>query len=208
MIDIKSEVKLAFTQNKIAILTSTAIFFVSLILGFLLTSSLNSIFDPIVQDLTNKVETGVVQLTFQDIFLNNIRIVFRMFCTGLIFCLSAVILSFNGFFVGYFMGRYDDLFRVLLLTVPHGIFEFPSCILATAAGFVLFVYVCKVFKSLITQKDVSLTDRIYNSFIDNIDKIKHALILFVISMILMVIAGIIEVYVTIPFSKFVLSIFG
>ena len=82
---IKKEVKLAFTENKFAIIASILIFFISLILGYVFEPNLYSYLNPIVEDLTHKVETGVVQLTFNDIFFNNIIIVLQMFIYGLFF---------------------------------------------------------------------------------------------------------------------------
>ena len=94
-----NEVKRAFSENKLAIIASIAILFISLILGYVLQPNLDSYLNPVVDDLTQKVETGVIQLTFQDIFFNNFKIICQMFIYGIIFCFSAIILAFNGFFV-------------------------------------------------------------------------------------------------------------
>ena len=114
---VKTEVKKAFVENKFAIIASAIILFISLILGYLLEPYLYSYFNPVVEDLTEKVQTGVIQLTFQDIFLNNIMIVLQMFIFGLLFCFSALILAFNGFFVGYYTATSPNLLQVLLLTI-------------------------------------------------------------------------------------------
>ena len=102
------DVKLAFTQNKMAVVSAIAIFFISIVLGYVLEPYLYSFFNPVVEDLTHKVQTGVITITFQSIFLNNIKIVFQMFLYGLILCFSAVILAFNGFFAGYYLAANDD----------------------------------------------------------------------------------------------------
>ena len=62
------EVKSAFTENKVAILSATAILFISLILGYALEPYVHSLFNPIVDDFSQKVETGVIKLTFESIF--------------------------------------------------------------------------------------------------------------------------------------------
>ena len=133
-----NEVKLAFLENKLAILFSFFILILSLILGYVLESYLYSYLNPAVDDLTQKVQTGVIQLTFSDIFLNNILIAFQMFIYGLFFCLSILLLAYNGFFVGYYVAIQDNIFRVLAMLIPHGIFELSSCFLACASGLVLF----------------------------------------------------------------------
>ena len=92
---IHNEVKRAFIENKFAIFASAFILFISLILGYVFEPYLYSYLNPVVEDVTNKVQTGVIQLTFQDIFINNIMIVLRMFIYGLFFCFSALILGYK-----------------------------------------------------------------------------------------------------------------
>ena len=157
-----SEIKLAFLENKLAIYLSFFILIFSLVLGYFLEPYLYSYFHPVVDDLTQKVETGVIQLTVADIFLNNIRIICQMFIYGLLFCLSLVLLAYNGFFVGYYAAIQDNLFRVLAFLVPHGIFEMPSCALACASGLVLFNFLIKFLNSYIRQ-DLTFKDSITNN---------------------------------------------
>ena len=202
------EVKRAFSENKLAIIASIAILLISLILGYVLQPNLDSYLNPVVDDLTQKVETGVIQLTFQDIFFNNFKIICQMFIYGIIFCFSAIILAFNGFFVGYYVAISDDLFYTLLLIIPHGIFEFSSCILACAGGFVLFNFLYGFIKTFLKYEDDSASKSFKVSFYENFDKLKQALIIFAVAAILMVIAGIVEVYLTIPIANYILSIVG
>lgn len=208
MFDIKNEIKSAVTENKVAIYVSVAILFVSIILGYFLHPYLHGYLNPVVDDLTQKVQTGVIRLTFADIFLNNIRVVFSMFIFGLVFCISAVILSFNGFFTGYYVANADNLVQTLLLIIPHGIFEFSSCIIACASGFVLFGFLCKFLKTLLKQENNSVLEKLNNSLEASFDKLKQAFILLVIASVLMAIAGFFEVYLTLPIANLILSLFG
>ena len=204
---VKTEVKKAFVENKFAIIASAIILFISLILGYLLEPYLYSYFNPFVEDLTEKVQTGVIQLTFQDIFLNNIMIVLQMFIFGLLFCFSALILAFNGFFVGYYTATSPNLLQVLLLTIPHGIFEFSSCILACASGFVLFNFIYRLVKTFLKEKEGKFFDRLIYSYDKNFDKLLQAFILLALASVLMIIAGIIEAYITLPLAEFLFSLF-
>lgn len=197
------EVKRAFIENKIAIFVSIAIMVISMVLGYFLEPYLHSYLNPVVEDLTQKVQTGVITLTFQSIFLNNIRIVISMFIYGLIFCFSAVILGFNGFFVGYYVATSDDFVKAFLLIMPHGIFEFSSCIIACASGFVLFNFVVKFLKTLLKRENGSIWNNLSTSFSESFDKLKQALILFLIASILMAIAGFFEAYLTLPIAEFI-----
>lgn len=200
------EVKIAFKENKLAIYFSIAILFVSIILGYIFEPSLYSYFNPVVEAVTKKVQSGVIRLTFKDIFLNNLKVIFQMFIYGLILCISALILSFNGFLVGYYVASTGDLFVTLMLIIPHGIFEFSSCILACASGFVLFNFLFRFLKTLLKQENDSIIEMLSNSFDECSDKLKQAFILFGISIILMVIAGIVETYLTIPIAQYFISI--
>ena len=208
MFDFKNEIRSAFAENKTTIIVSTVILFASLILGYVLEPNLHSYLNPVVEDLSQRVKTGVIKLTFTDIFFNNIRVVIAMFVFGLAFCISAIILSFNGFFVGYYLATVDNLTNAMLLIVPHGIFEFSSCILACASGFVLFNFVYKFMKTLLKQENNSVSEKLSNSFEASFDKLKQALILLVIASVLMAIAGVVEAYMTIPIANFIVSVLG
>ncbi len=201
-----NEVKSAFTENKVAILSAVAILFVSMVLGYLFEPYLYDFLNPVTEDLTHRVQTGVVTLTFQSIFLNNIQIVLTMFIYGILFCLSAAVLAFNGLFVGYYVATTDDLFQTLLLIIPHGIFEFSSCILACASGFVLFNFLYRFLKTINKQDDGSVRKILSVSFAEGFDKLKQAIILLVIASILMAIAGFVEAYLTLPIVEFLYSI--
>ena len=201
-----SEIKSAFSENKLAIIVSIAILLISLVLGYILEPQLYAYLNPVVEELTQNVESGVIKLTFEDIFFNNIKIVFQMFIYGVVFCFSAIILAFNGFFVGYYVATSDDLLFTLLLIIPHGIFEFSSCILACSSGLVLFNFLYKFLKTLWCEDNESIKVSLLNSFDASYDKLKQAVILLVIASILMVIAGFFEVYLTLPIAKAIISI--
>ena len=202
---IVDEVKSAFRENKWAIYAAIAILFISMVLGYFLEPYLYSYFNPVVDDLTQKVQQGTIKLTFQSIFLNNIRIVLAMFIFGVTCFFSGVLLGFNGFFTGYYVATADDLLVTALLIIPHGIFEFSSCILACASGFVLFNFLFKFLKTLHGQDDGSVKELLSNSFDESVYKLKQAIILLVIASILMAIAGFVEVYLTLPIAEFILN---
>lgn len=203
-----NEIKRTFSENKSVIILSIAIFFVSIILGYVLKPYLYSYLNPAVNDLSQKIHSGVIKLTFADIFPNNIGVVFRMFVYGLAFCFSIVILAYNGFFTGYYISTCDNLFHTLLLIVPHGIFEFSACILACSSGLVLFNFLYKFLRSVWNQDSENVLEILKVSFNESRDKLKQALILLLIASILMTIACLVEVYLTIPIANLIMSIVG
>ena len=200
-----SEIKRAFAENKLAILIAAAILFISLILGYYFEPYLHSYLNPIVEELTRRVQSGDLSITFQDIFLNNLKVILAMFIGGLFFCFSALILAFNGFFVGYYVASTHDLVTVSWYIIPHGIFEFSSCILACAAGFVLFNFAYRFIKTTFNNDHNTILENLNDAYAENYDKLKQAIILFAISVVLMVIAGIIETYLTLHIAEFILS---
>ncbi len=208
MMDFKKEIKLAFTENKLAIYVSIAILVISLLLGYFLEPNLHAYLNPVVEQVENQVRSGEITITFQSIFSNNIKIVFLMFILGIFCCFSALILAFNGFFIGYFTAVQDDLFLTLLMLVPHGIFELPSCVIACASGFVLFNFLLRFLKTLLKQENCSISNKLYASYVENFDKLKQAIILLMVATVLMIIAGVIEVYLTLPIAEFITSVFS
>lgn len=196
-----NEIKLAFLENKLAIYISFFILIISLILGYVLEPYLHNLFHPVVKDISHKVQTGVIQLRFSDIFFNNVKIIIQMFIYGVFFCISILVLAYNGFFLGYYVAVHDNLIKVLLMIIPHGIFELTSCAIACSSGLVLFNFFFKFFKSYLIE-DLSLKE----SFNKNFNKLKQAIIIFSVSVVLMVIAGIVEVYLTIPIANFLLGV--
>ena len=206
MMDFKKEIKLAFSENKLAIYVSIAILVISLLLGYFLEPNLHAYLNPVVEQVENQVRSGEITITFQSIFSNNIKIVFLMFILGIFCCFSALILAFNGFFIGYFTAVQDDLFLTLLMLVPHGIFELPSCVIACASGFVLFNFLLRFLKTLLKQENCSISNKLYASYVENFDKLKQAIILLMVATVLMIIAGVIEVYLTLPIAEFITSV--
>ena len=56
--------------------------------------------------------------------------------------------------------------------------------------------------------NLTFKDKLVYSLEKNYDKLKQSLVLLGVAVILMAIAGVIEVYLTVPIANFILSIFG
>ena len=196
----RNRFKLAFKDNILLIIASTIILIASLLIGYYFHDVLQPYLNTVVSQIDQNVKNGVIKLTFKNIFSNNIKIVFFMFVFGAIFCFSALILGYNGLFVGYYIDA-NDFLNSILLIIPHGIFEFSSYILACTSGFVLFKFVCKFLKTWIKSDN-----NFSGAYEKNEDILVQAMMLFIAATVLMVIAGIIEVYLTIPIAQFLSSI--
>lgn len=193
-----NEIKKAFIKNKNVLLLAFLIFIIPFLIGFLFKPYFYNIFEPIYNHLSQQLKEGVIEFSFAGIFLNNLAVLCRTFILGAIFGISAILLLYNALSSGYFLGG-EQIFRKLLLVIPHGIFEFSSLIIGTAAGFLLFKFLYNFIKA-------NPLKGFYDAFDKNFEIIYHSLILFGVAVVLMVIAGFIEVYLTILIALFVLSL--
>jgi len=136
------------------------------------------------------------KIQFLDIFKNNFKVVLLLLSGSFLFGTTTILnLIFNGAATSLiirdsFLAKTDPSL-VLLLTVPHGIFEIPAIIIAGAAGFKIPY---EIIGYLAGRKEQILTK----------EDIKEYLILALISIILIVIAAWIEAYVTPRIAEFFL----
>jgi len=93
---------------------------------------------------------------FLVVFLNNSLTAFLAIVLGVIFGIFPfLVLALNGLILGvvvYFVQMVKDWWTILALTLPHGIIEVPTVILACAAGFKL----SKIVFKRILRKEVNI----------------------------------------------------
>lgn len=215
MANLKEDIKNAFADNRYLILLSAIIFLITLFAGYFLKQNLYDYLNPGVEQLKESVGNGTIKVNFPTIFLNNVFIVLRLFIYGILFCFSILLLGYNGIFLGYFIAQSSSLISTILLIVPHGIFELPSIVIANASGLVLFKYIVSVvcWKNSPSGEgelipDNSITRRVAKSLINNSDILKQSLILLFVAIVLMAIAGFVEVYITKNLAFFIMNSFG
>ncbi len=102
-----------------------------------------------------------------------------------------VILLLNGYIHSYYFVESIRLGEEILI-LPHGIFEIPAIIIAGAAGFKIPY---EIVRYLAGKKETVLTR----------EDIKEYLTLALISVILIVIAAFVEIYVTLKIAKVMLN---
>ena len=106
--------------------------------------------------------------------------------------LTTTILLLNGFLIGSMIKSATVCIpkrEILLLTLPHCIFEIPAIIMAGAAGFKIPY---EIVRYLAGRKEQILTK----------EDIKEYLTLALISIILIVIAAFVEAYITPRIAEF------
>ena len=126
--------------------------------------------------------------TFTSILINNLKVILANIFGGFLFGLPTLInIIYNGFMIGFqvkglfFIGA--DLKYILITMLPHGIFEIPAMLIAAVAGFKI-PYEITLY--LLDKKEKPITE----------EDIKEFLKLAGISIILIIIAAFVEVYIT------------
>jgi uncharacterized membrane protein SpoIIM required for sporulation len=180
-------------------------------LAYFYASYLESFMQPVVNNFSDRVQSGDIKLTMESIFFNNffvaITIYFGAIFLGLI---TIFLLISNGLFIGYFATtRHIEVF--LLFTLPHGIFEIPGIIIAGTGGFVMITSIFNFLKDIIIfeknklDEKPKLQDRVIISFNNNSKKLTQSLTLLGVAIVLLIIAAFIEVYVTITLANYIIG---
>lgn len=195
-----------FNRNKMFIITSSAIFFVSVLIGGIGTL-LSSNFSHSMINLYYYYTSGHNEpLTTFSIFLNNsTNIILICYIGGISF---GIISIFNLVRVSLVFGfiSVKDPIDTIFYILPHGIFELSGIIIATAAGFKLLITAMNIIGGgLHIKRDKPLTGQINSILRANYLKFRDSLILFIIAIILIFIAAIIEANISIPLAEHVIS---
>jgi uncharacterized membrane protein SpoIIM required for sporulation len=193
-----------YHRNVKFIIFSTAIFFIAVVigglLGYFLPSSVENFLMTIVK--TDQLIAREHGITTYTILTHNLQSLFITFLGGIIGIITFGTIFLNGFIYGAFLGYLGSshvtsstlgplspkLF--IIYTVPHGIFEITGFIIAGAAGFRLTKIVYNLLKS-----DDSVSDHYW--------EFKDAMALFIIAIVLIVIAAIIEANYTLPLGNYI-----
>jgi len=193
-----------YHRNVKFIIFSTTIFFIAVIIGgllgyFLPRSVENFLMTIVKSDQLLAREHGITTYT---ILTHNLQSLFITFLGGIVGLITFVAIFLNGFIYGSFLGYLGSnhvtsttlgplspkLF--IIYTVPHGIFEISGFIIAGAAGFRL----TKIVYNLL-RNDNSVSDHYW--------EFKDAMALFIIAIVLIVIAAIIEANYTLPLGNYI-----
>lgn len=175
---------------KIATLISLASFIVGWMLGFYLYfegSSPETVLGALEDILQFFRPFEVTTVLF--VYAKNVVAVLMMWLLGFLFIIPAIIsLGFNGYLIGYtvtYLSVKFSLFFALAGILPHGIFELPALILAGVAGTLAGFSTIKKILAILGRGEWSFRYGVSRSF----KLVKY-------SVILLIPAAIIEVYIT------------
>ncbi|ADG13969.1 protein of unknown function DUF95 transmembrane [Methanocaldococcus infernus ME] len=177
---------LKYTNNILIILAVILIYIIGFINGYYTNNNE-------IKTLNNNKSKLRFNSSLPKLLLNNLIADFLMLAGSITFGLSTFInLIFNGFNLGllvsnaYNSGMPTKL--ILALILPHGIFEIPAMLIAAIAGFKI-PYEITLY--LLDKKEKPITE----------EDIKEFLKLALISIILIIIAAFVEVYITPEVAK-------
>ena len=100
-----------------------------------------------------------------------------------------------------------DPFLFLKLTCLHGFFEDLSTILNSFAGFLLFHFLVLTIKDIFKPSKRRANGAITNSLEINKRMLYQSLTVFVLAFVVMIIAGVLEEYVSVPFGNMIAALF-
>ncbi|WP_407379486.1 hypothetical protein [Methanobrevibacter sp.] len=141
-------------------------------------------------------------------------------------CLLNIIYYFESMFFGF--GAFEDMilnigmsgivsrateiacgdpFLFLKLTCLHGFFEDLSTILNSFAGFILFSFIVRFIKDLFSPSKRLANGTITNSLEINKKHLYQSIAIFILAFAVMIFAGFLEEYISIPFGNLIASIF-
>ncbi|WP_407416458.1 stage II sporulation protein M [Methanobrevibacter sp.] len=191
--NIKSEIKEAYVENKKIFAILLIIFIAGFVLGCIFADDIASVLMPMLKEAMGA--EGLSSVDAFDIIFHNVFTAVLVFFGSIIFGIYAILSIFvNGFVVGFMAGHTIKttyaLIMYLALILPHGIFEIPAFFSSCTAGILLFLFIFRLIKDMIKKNTFS------QSYENNKKNLKHAIILLLIAIVLFLIAGLIEGFIT------------
>ena len=191
--DIKKEIKDAFSENRKIFLLLLVLFIINFILGAIFADDISSVLMPALKRAM--LDGNITSIDALNIMIHNETAAFITFIASIFFAIYALIaISLNAFVIGFMAGytvkSTSGLIMFLALIVPHGIIEIPAFFCSCASGILLFLFVFRVFKDKIQKNTFR------EAYENNRKTIKHALILFAMAVLLFAVAALIEGFIT------------
>ena len=179
-----------FHRNRNYILFVIALFAISLIIGYVFRDVFADYVIEAIRNMAKNITNDSSSLSL-GIFLNNLRVAFIIILLGFLFSIfSLMILFTNGVLIG-FMFTIVPAPLMLIYTLPHGIFEIPQLILTVVCALLVTKLEINLIKGVL-QRDKTFKGEIRNSS----TIIKDIILSITIIVVLLVIAALIEGYVT------------
>jgi stage II sporulation protein M len=182
----------ALQRNRTLFLACTALYIISIPIGYLSYDLIADQVMPILQKFLGEIQ-GKSQLDMAlTIFLNNYRVCALLLFAGMFILPAVFILFVNGFAMGFVMKMLEiknhDLLFLIKGIVPHGVFELPAIFISAVIGI-------RIGLSYLTPDN--------KKRIKNVNQaIKEAVLInFLVVLPLLIIAALVEVFVSAEILK-------
>lgn len=190
--NVKDEIIEAYVENKKIFAIVIGVFILGMIIAAVIA---NDIADFLLPLLRESLGGDNISIDAFNIMYHNELSALTIVAGSVIFGIYPILASFaNGFAIGFLAGYLikspHTLALFLTLIVPHGILEIPALLSDCVSGILLFLFIFNVLKDKING--ITLKEAYYN----NQKTIKHMIILLVVSLVLFMIAALIEGYIT------------
>ena len=190
--NIKNEIMEAYVENKKIFGIVIGVFILGMLIAAVIANDIADFLLPLLKESLGGDSTSIN--AFSIMYQNEISAL-TIVAGSAIFGIYPILASFaNGFAIGFLAGHLIKsiytLALFLTLIIPHGIFEIPALLSDCVSGILLFLFIYRVLKDKING--MTLKEAYYN----NQKTIKHMIILLVVSIILFMIAALIEGYIT------------
>ena len=194
-------------DNKKLIIVFYVFFIVCFIGAWILSADAISASLSGIQNASSSTPTLDNTISAMDILINNEWGGILTYVGSIFFGIFAIIsLGYNGVNLGMFGQLFSQYvpnggLKYIVYLIPHGIFEITAIVLQSVAGILLFLFIWKFIRAMIS-KDVHGASEAFNQ---NKKVLIQSLIIMIFSAILLVIAALIEAYFSVPFSEFIVG---
>ena len=159
------------------------------------------------QNMSSSTPAAMQDASPVDLFINNEFGGILVYVGSIFFGIPAIVsLVYNGINMGLIGQLFSQALpngglRFIIYLIPHGIFELTATVLQSVAGILLFLFICRFIRAMISSK----THGVSEAFVKSKNALVQSVILMIFATILLLIAAPIEAYISVPFSELILG---
>ena len=143
-----------------------------------------------------------------ELFIHNASGGIMTYLASIFFAIPAIVMIIYN---GVSLGAVGQLFNTIMpnggafyiaYLIPHGIFEITSTVIQSACGIMLFLFIYRFIKAILSSESNGVSD----AFEKTKKPLVQSIVLMVFSIILLLIAAPIEAYVSVPLAEFIVGV--
>ena len=159
------------------------------------------------QNMSSSTPAAMQDVSPVDLFINNEFGGILVYVGSIFFGIPAIVsLVYNGINMGLIGQLFSQVLpngsmRFIVYLIPHGIFELTATVLQSVAGILLFLFIWRFVRAMISSE----THGVSEAFDKSKKALVHSVILMIFATILLLIAAPIEAYFSVPFSELIVG---